>query len=245
METPVSRKRARVTTVSTHATRKKSRSIRGPLALSVNRIPRTAFGFPKTQRCKLRWSYFAPLTINAGTPAAVNVRANGPSDPNADIGGNQPRAFVEWSNFYNKYTCLGSRIHMRLLDRDTGTAVTGTVTGLFGIALRDTTNVVTAVETYIEDDKAKYAGFDSWHANAKVTNYVDIAKHFTVKDILDDDSLQGTTGTISSVVPTQQAYWKCWATQAPASGASAQIFVAEILVEYDIVFTDPKDLASS
>lgn len=245
METPVTRKRARVTTVSTHATRKKSRTVRGPLALSVNRIPRTTFGFPKTQRCKLRWSYFAPLTINAGTPAAVNVRANGPSDPNADIGGNQPRAFVEWSNFYNKYTCLGSRIHMRLLDRDTGTGVTGTVTGLFGIALRDTTNVVTAVETYIEDDKAKYAGFDSWHANAKVTNYVDIAKHFTVKDILDDDSLQGTTGTLASVVPTQQAYWKCWATQAPASGASAQTFVAEILVEYDIVFTDPKDLSSS
>lgn len=245
MDTPVTRKRARVTTVSTHATRKKSRTVRGPLALSVNRIPRTTFGFPKTQRCKLRWSYFAPLTINAGTPAAVNVRANGPSDPNADIGGNQPRAFVEWSNFYNKYTCLGSRIHMRLLDRDTGTGVTGTVTGLFGIALRDTTNVVTAVETYIEDDKAKYAGFDSWHANAKVTNYVDIAKHFTVKDILDDDSLQGTTGTLASVVPTQQAYWKCWATQAPASGASAQTFVAEILVEYDIVFTDPKDLSSS
>jgi len=134
---------------------------------------------------------------------------------------------------------------MRLLDRDTGASVTGTVTGLFGIALRDTTNVVTAVETYIEDDKAKYKGFDSWHGNAQVTNYVDIAKHFTVKDILDDDSLQGTTGTLSSVPPTQQAYWKCWATQAPASGASAQVFVVEILVEYDVVFTDPKDLASS
>lgn len=245
--TPASRKRSSsIAGFSVHGTRaKKPRGVRGAVAASVNRIPRTSFGFPKTQRVKLRWSYFAPLTINAGTPAAVNIRANGPSDPNADIGGNQPRAFVEWSNFYNKYTCVSSRIHMRLLDRDTGTGVTGTVTGLFGIALRDTTNVVTAVETYIEDDKAKYKGFDSWHANAQVSNYVDVAKHFTVKDILDDDSLQGTTGTLSSVPPTQQAYWKCWATQSPASGASAQIFVAEIMVEYDVVFTDPKDLASS
>lgn len=221
------------------------KKVKAPVAASVNRIPRTTFGFARSQRCKLRWSYFAPITINAGTPAAINIRANGPSDPNADVGGNQPRGFTEWSNFYNKYTCLASRVHMRLLDRDTGTATTGTVTGLFGIALRDTTNLVTSVETFIEDDKAKYKGFDSWHANQQVTNYVDIAKHFTVKDILDDETLEGTTGGLSSAVPTQQVYWKCWATQAPASGSTAQVFVAEILVEYDVVFTDPRDLSAS
>jgi len=245
-------------TVSTGATRKRKtpsfsvhgsrpkKTARGAVAAAVNRIPRTLLGFPKTQRCKLRWSYLSDFNIaSGGTPTVINVRANGASDPNADIGGNQPRGFVEWSNFYERYTVLSSKIHMRLLDKDTGTSTTGTVTGLMGIALRDSTSIVTSASTFIEDDESKYTGYDSYHAASKVTNAVNVAKYFTVKDIMDDPTLSGLTGVLSSAVPTKQIFWKCWATQSPTTGAATQPFVVEILVEYDTVFTDPKDLTSS
>lgn len=224
----------------------RSKRVKGPTAVSVNRIPRTLLGFPKTQRCRLRWSYLSDFNITSGgQPTVVNIRANGASDPNADIGGNQPRGFTEWSAFYNKYTVLASTCHMRLLDKDTGTSTTGTVTGLYGVALRDTTALLPSATAPIEDDNSKYGAFDSWHPNHMITNSVNVAKYFTVKDILDDDTLSGVTGLLLSTVPAKQLYWKCWATQSPASGAVTQPFQVEILVTYDVVFTDPRDLPVS
>lgn len=213
---------------------------------AVNRIPRTLRSFPKTQRVKLLYSQIADLSITAGSPVGVVLRANGPYDPDVNAGGQQPRGFTQWSAFYERYTCVASKVHFRLLDKDTGTGTTGTVTGLYGVTLLDNTSFVTDVKTLLEDDETKYSGYDSYHAAAKIVNKVNVAKYFTVKDILDDPTLAGNTGTtLVGTPPTKQIYWRCWATQAPSSGAAAQTFVADILVEYDIIFTDPKDLPAS
>lgn len=223
--------------------RKKAKPV---AVMAVNRIPRTMRSFPKTQRVKLRYSQIQDFTVAAGTPAAINIRANGPFDPDALTGGIQPRGWAQWSAFYERYTCVGAKIHMRLLDKDTGTSVTGTVTGLYGITVRDSTSFVSDVKGFIEDDDTKYSGYDSWHAAAKVTHSINVAKYFTVKDILDDSQLGGLTGsTLVGSVPSKQVFFACWATQAPSTGASAQVFVADIFVEYDVIFTDLKDLPSS
>jgi len=212
----------------------------------VNRIPRTMRTFPKTQRVKLLYSQIGDLSITAGSPVTVTIKANGCFDPDPNLGGLQPRGFTQWGAFYERYTVVASRIHFRLLDKDTGSSTTGTVTGLYGVSLRDDTAFVTDVKTFIEDDDTNYSGYDSYHAAAKMTHKVNIAKYFTVKDILDDPSLAGKTGATGiGADPTKLVYWRCWATQAPSSGAAAQTFVADIRVEYDVIFTDPKDLPSS
>jgi len=217
-----------------------------PVVSSVNVIPRTLRTFPKTQRVKLLYSQVGDLSITAGSPVTVSIKANDCFDPDPNIGGQQPRGFTQWGAFYQRFTVVASKIHFRLLDKDTGTGTTGTVTGLYGISLRDDSAFVTDVKTFIEDDDTTYSGYDSYHAASMVKRKVNVAKYYSVKDIMDDPTLSGLTGTTGTgASPSKTVFWRCWATQAPSSGAAAQTFLADILVEYDVVFTDPKDLPQS
>jgi len=129
------------------------------------------------------------------------------------------------------------------MDKDTGTSTTGTVTGLYGIALKDTSGAVVAVKDFTEDDNCKYSGYDSYHAANSISMSFDNAKHFGVKNLLDNARLGGTTGTTLGTSPLDQAYFCTWAMQAPSTGATAQPFMWDVMVTYDVIFTDPRDIA--
>lgn len=211
---------------------------------SANRIPRSMKSFPKTMRVKLKYQVAFAGSIPAGnTPAQYFWRANSVFDPDAAIGGGQPTGFTQWSNFYEKYTVVKSTCQLRLLDKDTGTSTTGTVTGLWGVALRDSTGALTSLRQVTEDDNSVYSGYDSWHAAAKLKMGFDAAKHFGVKNLLDNNQLQGLTGATLGSNPTEQAYFVTWAVQSPDAGATAQPFLWDVLLTYDVIFTDPRDLA--
>nr|WPR18636.1 MAG: capsid protein [Crogonang virus 112] len=219
--------------------RKKSR-----VTASANVIPRSLKAFPKSMRVKLKYnSIFDGSIVSGSTPTQYNWRANSVFDPDAAVGGGQPRGFSQWSNFYEKYHVVKSSCRLRLLDKDTGTSGTGTVTGLYGIALRDG-SAATTVRELTEDDGSKYSGYDSWHAASSITLYFDAAKHWGSANILDNDHLGGTTGTTLGSNPIDQAYFMTWASQAPSSGAAAQPFLWDVMLEYDVIFTDPKDLST-
>lgn len=210
---------------------------------SVNTIPRSIKAFPKAMRVKLKYNSVFDGSIVAGsTPTQYVWRANSVFDPDAAIGGSQPRGFSQWSNFYEKYTVVKSSCRVRLLDKDTGTGTTGTVTGLFGVALRDSTASIPTVRDATEDDNCKYNGYDSYNSNRSITVYFDAAKHFSVNNILDSDQHQGQTGVTLGSNPLDQAYFVTWATQAPSSGAAAQPFLWDVMLEYDVIFSDPRDL---
>lgn len=211
---------------------------------SVNVIPRTLSQFPKSMRVKLKYQVAFAGSIPAGSsPQQYFWRANSVFDPDAAVGGGQPTGFTQWSNFYEKYTVVKSSCQLRLLDKDTGTSTTGTVTGLWGVALRDSTTTLTSIRQVTEDDQSTYSGYDSWHAAAKLTQNFDAAKHFGVKNLLDNTQLQGTTGSLSGSNPVDQAYFVTWAIQSPDAGATAQPFLWDVLLTYDVIFTDPRDLA--
>lgn len=223
---------------------KKKKKMSTVAVASVNKIPRSLSQFPKSMRVKLKYQVAFAGSIPAGsTPAQYFWRANSVFDPDAAIGGGQPTGFTQWSNFYEKYTVVKSNCRLRLLDKDTGTSGTGTVTGLWGVALRDTTTTLTSIRQVTEDDQSKYSGYDSWHAAATVTQYFDASKHFGVNNILDNSQLQGTTGATLGSNPTDQAYFVTWAIQSPDAGATAQPFLWDVLLTYDVIFTDPRDLA--
>lgn len=210
---------------------------------SVNRIPRAVKSFPTSMRVKMKFSSVFDSSITAGSPTQWFWRANSPFDPDAAIGGSQPRSFTQWSQFYEKYHVVKSTCRLRLMDKDTGTSTTGTVTGLYGIALKDTAGAVVAVKDFTEDDNCKYSGYDSYHAGNSMFMSFDNAKHFGVKNLLDNARLGGTTGTTLGTSPADQAYFCTWAMQAPSTGAAAQPFMWDVMVTYDVIFTDPRDLA--
>lgn len=206
------------------------------------RIPRTLRSFPAQMRVQLKYHAFFDASIPSTGPVYYFWRANSVFDPDAAIGGGQPRGFSQWSNFYEKYHVMKSNCQLRLLDKDTGTGTTGTVTGLYGIALRDTTGAITNIREVTEDDDTNYSGYDSWHAGNKIMLKCDVKKHFGVQDILDNDNLGGTTGLTLGSNPIDQVYFMTWANQAPSSGSASQPFAWDVLLTYDVLFSDPKDL---
>jgi hypothetical protein len=219
--------------------RKKAR-----VAASTNIIPRSLKAFPKSMRVKLKYNAIFDGSITAGaTPTQYNWRANSVFDPDAAVGGGQPRGFTQWSNFYEKYHVVKSSCRLRLLDKDTGTSgANQTSTGLYGIAIRDG-SAATTVRELTEDDSSKYDGYDSFNSHRSVYLTFDAAKHWGTNNLLDNDHLGGTTGAVLGSNPVDQAYFMTWANQAPSSGATAQPFLWDVMLEYDVIFTDPKDLA--
>jgi len=210
----------------------------------VKAIARSVSQFPKSMRVKLKYQVSFNGSIPGGVaPQQYFWRANSVFDPDAALGGGQPTGFTQWSNFYEKYTVVKSNCRLRLLDKDTGTTTTGTVTGLYGVALRDQTTPLTSIRQVTEDSQSTYSGYDSYHAAASLTQYFDASKHFGVNNILDNNQLQGTTGATLGSNPIENAYFVTWAVQSPDSSATAQAFLWDVLITYDVIFTDPRDLA--
>lgn len=206
------------------------------------RIPRTLRSFPNQMRVRLKYQSYFDASIPSTGPVYYFWRANSIFDPDAAVGGGQPRGFSQWSNFYEKYHVMGANCQLRLLDKDTGTSTTGTVTGLYGVALKDSTTAITSIKEFTEDDDSVYSGYDSWHAANKLMLKFDVKKHFGIQDILDNDNLGGTTGVTFGANPVDQAFFVTWANQAPSSGSASQPFAWDVLLTYDVVFSDPKDL---
>lgn len=232
-----------------------ARSIRRRMASSMvtasaNKIPRTLREFPSQMRVKLRYCavFQAPISATAAGAApgyVASFRANSVFDPDAAIGGVAATGFSQWSTFYQKYLVVGSKMSMRVMDQDTGTSTGGTVNGLWGITLRDSALPIVppTVIALVTDSDAVHGGWDSFHANQKISKSVSVAKYFGVENILDNNELAGSTGTTLGSNPGREIFYYMWLTQAPAAGAVAQATQVEVFIEYDVIFSTPADLA--
>lgn len=223
---------------------KRKRS-KGPVVTSTNTITRTLKQFPPEMRVKLRYASLTPATVPSGSSGFRQAyRCNSVYDPDPNVGGISAFGFAQWSNFYNRYTVVASSCTIRLLDKDTGTSTTGTVTGLCGISIRDSATPVPAptYENLICDVDAVHKGYDSYHATDTLTKKFNTAKYFGVKNIMDNFEYSGATGTTLGSNPAIQSYYYCWAMQAPDAPAAAQNLMMEVVINYDVVFSQPADL---
>jgi len=213
---------------------------------SANRIPRTMRDFPKEMRVKLKYSYCRDFTVGSGpNPNFVAFRANSVHDPEAAIGGGVPTGFAQWSNFYTQYTVVKSSCKMRMLDQNTDSTTTGTFNGLMGISVRDSASPVPvpSQEALITDSDSNYRANSSYTPDDRVSLYWNASKYFGIKDILDNTELSGLTGTLVGTSPSRQAYYLVWGNQRTTGGAPSQLCTLEVLLEYDVVFRQPADIA--
>lgn len=216
---------------------------------SANRIPKTLREFPNQMRVKLRYCavFNAPVAATAAGAApgyAASFRANSVFDPDAAIGGSSATGFSQWSQFYQKYTVVGSKMSLRVLDQDTGTATTGTLNGLYGITLRDSAAPISppTVIALVTDSDAVHSGYDSWHAAAAISKSVTVSKYFGVENILDNNELSGSTGTTLGSNPGREIFYYMWLSQAPGTGSATQAMLCQVFITYDVIFSTPADL---
>lgn len=216
------------TTTKKFVPRKKRRVIR-------RRKPMIARGpFPVTKVAKMRLCL--PLQTFACTNGALSklgVYANFPySGTNYAYGWNQ------WSALYNNYAVLGSKCTVY----HTGYTNLEGSNAMMGIYLSDDTTNFTTWTTMIEAKRGTYRQI-SENLNSRTTSAVSkysAKKHYNIKDVKDNIDRIGSTMTAA---PQDSAFFNVWFQ--PINQTSGATYYANIIVDYIVLFSEPKDVAAS
>jgi hypothetical protein len=172
------------------------------------------------------------VTIN-GTASAVNAyifSANGLFDPNITGTGHQPMGFDQMMVFYNHYTVLGASVRCMFEN-------TGTPTSKVGLSVSGSTTFSVDYEVNIENGQMVFATVQPAGTNGStcaLRTAVNCANFQGLQNIMDDPDMRGDIASN----PIEQLYFvlSLWNT----SGATVPVCNVDVLIEYDVVFHEPK-----
>lgn len=204
-------------------------------------ISRKFAGFPKSMVTKLRYHDFTSVNPGAGTVGAVWYRCNGLNDPETAAGGGQPMGFDQWALVYDQYVVLGAKITVRFRANET-TILTGGI-----IVDNDATlSGGGTVSQLIESGRSVYKTFLMSTTNGfgnmfTLSRKWSAKKWFGVKNIADAVNDMGAT---VSTDPTRTAHFGVWCGATDEASDPSNVDV-DILIEYIVKFSIPKDLARS
>ncbi|AYP28730.1 MAG: putative capsid protein [Circoviridae sp.] len=203
-------------------------------------------GFPSTKKVTLKYVENLYLSHTAAGMANDYFSANGLYDPYIAAGGHQPMGFDQWCNtIYNHYCVTGSRIRITYNPH----LSTLTAPGVFGLNLVDENTAFSTIGYAIEQSSCagwstcgdpNQAGTDgTGKPLCSITAEFDAAKMFRMSDPAGASELQGSV----SANPAEQAIFHVWMRGNVSSDAPTHHFLVEI--EYDVVFSEPNQLAQS
>ena len=191
-------------------------------------------GMPSSRKTTLRFCDTVTLTTTAGTLLEYLYRANDIYKPWQSATSHRPMGFDQWVASFNQWVVVSSRMTVKLVDVNTtnnpcyiGTYVTdGTIVPY------------TTAASMIESKRGMSVLRNSVDDTTYLRNKFYAKPFFNISDIKDNDQLYGTATTS----PPEQAYYMIWIQSADASNAS---FYAQVVIDYDVVFTEPKDILAS
>jgi len=201
---------------------------------------KSLLGFPKEQVVRMRYSDW--YAANAGTSGTVNYnyRANSVYHPDATGTGHQPSAFDLWSQFYDHYVVIGSKITVTFNCATSSATSAPTIVGL--LLNDDTTLTPTVPLAVIENRLGSYATFVPNSINKKTLRLTfSPKKFFGIKDIKDNIGRLGAQVTAN---PTDEAYFTIY-VGALVPGENPDAVNGLITIDYLVKFSEPKDLPQS
>jgi len=241
------------------------RAQRGKNALV--RVPRNKLAFPTSMKTKLRYTERVELLPGSSTTSVgYTFRGNGIYDPYAGVGGHQPRGFDQYMAIYQTFTVSGSSckasFQYEYYDGPTQASVSAynnliqcrqdpttapeecpaLSSVIVGIRKASSTFLTDSVANQLEKDKMVHASLVPTAA-AKNLSMKGTTKEFFGKTALTGSS--GFTGS-DSADPTEQWLWHVWCGRASDNVQSDLVrIVAFVTLEYDVIFTEPKQLTQS
>lgn len=196
-----------------------------------------ASGQAKVRKVKLRYTDIISITNTTGAVAENIYRCNSPFDPNYTTGSAQPMGFDQWALLYNHYTVISSKIHVKAISY--GSSSGGVACALF--VTDDVTPPYSAIDYYIEAAKGPYSIIpDSGSPNVTLTSKFSTRNFFNIKDVKDNTD---NIGSLCTNNPAEQAYWML--VQQPMDKASTVTRRYMVTIEYNVLFSEPKDLSPS
>lgn len=224
------------TVASYGSKRSRARSIpRNPRSqLSFKRATNST-GFPQRLTIKHRYSEVVGLTGTTGALSTYFFRCNGMFDPNQTGTGHQPYYFDQLTAVYNHFCVVRSKITVKF-NNQSAAGIGGTVgivindDGTFSGSNGSTANEMpSAVHTLIPGVQ--------W-SNRTLT------KTWSARDtfggsLLANDNLQGT----AAADPTEQSTFMLYAFS--QDGTNTLAVFADVLIEYEAVWSELKDISAS
>lgn len=220
--------------------KKKKKDGRGTLM----KVPRNliSYGFP---RCQLvRMTYFTQIRLDpTGTPATHVFSANSVYDPDYTLTGHQPLYHDQYSQVYNKYKVVSSKISI------TGANDYSDQANVMGnLVVCIVNNTTTAYQSITEACEAKGSKYRQCHERRpmrKLTQTFSAKKFFCLSNIKDNDTIEGLLGdTLVGSSPQQRSYF---VIQAYPLYQAQNTYPAclNIRLSYNVLVYDIKKIAGS
>lgn len=197
-------------------------------------------GFAQSQLVKLRFVQSNNVDPSIATFAGHNFRANGPYDADLTGVGHQPLAYDTWSSLYNHQLVVGAKITATFIPRGTDAIAS---TGVCGVHLSDDGSLpFTLTTTMMEQNNAKWKFLGSIGSGRypTITHNFNPKTFFSVKDVQDSDKLSSSVNS----VPAEQAIFTAFVGPADDTADMTGVTILTV-VEYTILFTEPKELTQN
>ena len=214
----------------------------GPRVFRPQSFLRTAF--PKTTAVTMKYVEGFSLDPAAFSSAYYVFRANSVYDPNYTSTGGQPLGYDQWTPFYTRYVVVAARIKFTVHANDS-TGSQGAI-GLVHVMSAPSPFTVN-MATLMEQPTARYTMGN--HASALgsgkgivVRHSFDARKFFNVSDVVDNTSTIGATVTSD---PQEDVYFGCFLAGNPVATTGISKHYCIVEIEYDTIFSDPKELNAS
>lgn len=227
------------------------------------KVPRGKLAFPQEMSSTIRFVETVDLTPSSETATGLAYLANGCYDPRVNLGGHQPRGFDQFAELYQKFTVKASKISVTFayegyigcsVADSTGApsqavgvpASSGTVIACpsaIGLIHKTTNNENPAgtIQEFQEMDRTKWCTIVPT-ANAKTVSTSMKMSEFFGKDFLVGSD--GYTGT-ASTDPVNKVYYIIMAGLNSNEYSTTIKLRANIVIEYQLVWTEPKQLDKS
>lgn len=194
-------------------------------------------GMPLQRRARLRYVDTVELNGLNGNLGVTLFRANSCFDPDFSLGGHQPLGYDEWSNLFNHYCVIGSKISCSI----SPASVEPEGSYITGVYLSDASTVPYATfRGFIEAKKGTWRRSTNQNHVMRTKSHYGAKKFFSITDVKDNTKRIGAQVTAN---PTDDAFFIVW-IQAAAEAGSIETLVT-IVMDFIVDFSEPKDLTTS
>jgi len=201
--------------------------------------------FPATVRKRGQLYYERGLSVTApvtGNVAGYLFSCNGAFDPNITGTGHQPMGFDQMMSMYNQYTVIQTSINIHY-------APLATLIARAALTLLPSTTIPTDPSQLMENGLTVSNVYDVLGTSIltrvpSLSLNCDLKRYFGRRsdaELKDDVNLYGT----AAANPTEQAYFAFCVWQLNANGSDTTVVQFDVLLEYDIMYWEPKKLAVS
>lgn len=226
---PYNARKRRAPKKSAKPVRKYNRKYKNPYKRNLVKLPRS---FPQKLITKMRYAETIRLDPTLGLPSSYIFQANSIWDPNTSGTGHQPYGRDEFTQLYNYYRVLKSRISATFIPTVSGSSGTA----VCGIAIHPDTTTVTSFDTIRETKGAHYK------VCAGDTNKVTVTNGYNAKKMFAGS--MGSLNALMSSNPGEGAYFHVFVTNANSSGDLSAIDIV-ITIEYTVYLWELKILPQS